>query len=115
VQSLSVGRKANCPSCGNATIGGNGQLWLLLITDGFLGTALYAGFFAFGVWRYWRDPTPYGMAGVLVLLLSFVFMIAYTVIGAPLGFIMLAYALLWRNDRERRRRAVPATTAGVVP
>ena len=102
VQSVSVGRKANCPSCGNATIGGNGQLWLLLIANGFLGTALYLSFFAFGVWRYWRDRTPYGTAGVLVLLLTFVFMIAYTAIGAPLGFSMLAYGLLWRNDRASR-------------
>ena len=31
---------------GNGTIGGNGQLWLLLICDGFLGAALYVGFFA---------------------------------------------------------------------
>jgi hypothetical protein len=103
VQSVSVGRKANCPNCGNATVGGNGQFWMLLVSDGFLGTALYLAFFAFGIFRYWRDPTPYGMAGVLVLLLTFVFMIAYNAIGAPLGFAMLAYALLWRSDRARRQ------------
>jgi polysaccharide biosynthesis protein PslJ len=111
VQSVSVGRKANCPSCGNATIGGNGQFWMLLICDGFLGAALYVGFFAFGVWRYWRDRTAYGMAGVLVLLLTFVFMFAYTAIGAPLGFTMLAYAMLWRNERARRLAAPAAPRA----
>jgi hypothetical protein len=115
VQSVSVGRKATCRSCGNATIGGNGQFWMLLICSGFLGAALYVGFFAFGVWRYWRDRTPYGMAGVLVLLLTFIFMFAYTAIGAPLGFTMLAYALLWRNERDRRRLAAPAARLSAGP
>ena len=101
VQSVAVGRKADCGSCGNGTIGGNGQLWLLLISDGFLGTAFYLGFFAFGCWRYRRDKTPYGLAGVLVLLLSFVFMIAYPAVGLPLGFTMLAYVMLWRNERAQ--------------
>jgi hypothetical protein len=104
VQSIAVGRSAKCQQCGEVTIGGNGQLWLLLICTGFLGAALYLGFFAFGAWHYWRDPTPYGMAGVLVLLLTFVFMVAYSAVGAPLGFSMLAYALLWRNDKARRLR-----------
>ena len=103
VQSVAVGRSANCPSCGNGTIGGNGQLWMLLICDGFLGTAVYLSFFGYGCWRYRQDTTPYGVAGVLVLLLTFVFMIAYNATGAPLGFTMLAYAMLWRNDQARHR------------
>jgi hypothetical protein len=103
VQSVSVGRSAKCQSCGNGTIGGNGQLWLLLICNGFLGTALYVSFFAYGCWRYRHDTTPYGLAGVLVLLLSFVFMVSYDATGPPLGFTMLAYALLWRNDRALRQ------------
>jgi hypothetical protein len=82
---------------------------MLLICDGFLGTVLYLGFFAYGCWRYRRDTTPYGVAGVLVLLLSFVFMFSYNATGAPLGFTMLAYALLWRNARARRQQATLAT------
>jgi hypothetical protein len=111
VQSIAVGRSANCQQCGEVTVGSNGQLWLLLICSGFLGAALYLGFFAFGAWRYWRDTTPYGMAGVLVLLLTFVFMVAYSAVGAPLGFSMLAYALLWRNERAMRLRRAPADAA----
>ena len=111
VQSIAVGKSANCSQCGNVTIGGTGQLWLLLISTGFLGTALYLGFFAFGAWRFRRDFSPYGLAGVLTLLLTFVFMIAYTAAGGPITFTMLAYALLWKNDRLSRqaqpRRIVP--------
>ena len=108
IQSVTVGRSASCPACGGGTIGANGQLWLLLICDGFLGTALYLAFFAYGIWRYRRDRTPYGMAAVLVLVLSFVFMIAYDAAGAPLVITMLAYAMLWRNDRAMRESQITA-------
>jgi hypothetical protein len=114
VQSVTVGRSAKCPTCGNGTIGGNGQLWLLFIANGFLGAALYMGFFAYGVGIYWRDRSPYGLAGVLVLLLMFIFMISYTATGSPLGFLMLSYALLWRNARARREEAA-ATGPGPGP
>ena len=111
VQSIAVGKSANCPQCGNVTVGGTGQLWLLLISTGFLGTALYFGFFAFGAWRFRRDFSPYGLAGVLTLLLTFVFMLAYTAAGGPITFTMLAYALLWKNDKVLRnagpRRSLP--------
>jgi hypothetical protein len=105
VQSVTVGRSAKCPTCGNGTIGGNGQLWLLFICNGFLGAALYIGFFAHAVGRYWRDRSPYGLAGVLVVLLMFIFMFSYTATGAPLGFLMLSYAMLWKNARARRQQA----------
>jgi O-antigen/teichoic acid export membrane protein len=101
VQSIAVGRSAKCQQCGEVTIGSNGQLWLMLISSGFLGAVLYLGFFLFGCWRFWRDDSPYGLAGGLALLLTFVFMVAYTAVGTPLTFAMLSYALLWRNDRWR--------------
>jgi hypothetical protein len=106
--SISVGKTLKCPSCGSRDIGGNGQLWMLLISEGFLGAALYCGFFIFGIWRYWRDPTPYGIAGVLVLILGFPFMLVYVAVGPPLAWTMLAYAVLWKNDRERRKEAAAA-------
>jgi hypothetical protein len=63
-----------------------------------VGAALYLGFFGYGIWRFRRDRTPYGIAGVLVLLLSFVYMFTYDAVGAPLGFTMLSYALLWKSS-----------------
>ena len=75
---------------------------MLLICNGWLGTVLFLGFFGYLAWRYRRDRTPYGMAGVLVILLSFLYMFAYVAVTAPLEFTMLAVALLWRNDQWRR-------------
>ena len=96
--SIAVGHTANCRRCGNASIGSNGQLWLLLISDGFAGAALYLAFFAAGAIRYRRDTGMFGMAGVLVLLLSLWYSVAYVAVVAPLGFTMLAYAILWKNE-----------------
>jgi hypothetical protein len=105
VSSIAVGRTAKCPQCGQTSVGANGQLWLLLICSGFAGAVLYLGFFAYGAARFWRDTSPEGMAGVLSLLLTFVFMFVYDAVGAPLGFTMVIYALLWRNDLVRRQAA----------
>ena len=107
-QSIAVGPSAECILCGQLIVGSTGQLWLLLVSDGLTGTVLYLGFFAYGIWRYRRDTTRYGMAGVLVLLLSFVYMFAYVAVVVPLAFTMLAYALLWRNDRWLRSGSAAA-------
>jgi hypothetical protein len=112
-QSITTGRNSSCKKCGNIEIGGNGQLQLLLITSGFAGAILYGAFFLYLMWRYRRDKTPYGMAGELVLLLGFVFMPVYIAAGPPLGFTMLAVAILWKNDRELRNRPVVAADAPV--
>jgi hypothetical protein len=99
--SIAIGATANCKGCGGKSLGGDGELQNLLITTGLVGAAFYISFFAYGAWRYRRDPTPYGLAGVLVLLLGFVFMFVYDATGPPLAFTMLAFVLLWRNEREQ--------------
>jgi hypothetical protein len=108
-QSIAIGPTANCRNCGQVAVGSNGQLWLLLVCNGIVGASLYLLFFARVLWRYRRDMTPYGVAGSLAVLMSFVFMISYDAVGAPLAITMLSVALLWRNDRERvREGARPA-------
>jgi polysaccharide biosynthesis protein PslJ len=94
-------------------VGSTGQLWLLLITSGIVGTLLYIAFFVRVAWAYRRDRTPYGMAGWLVLLLSFFYLLTYNVLPAPLGIMMLAVGLLWRNDLHlREQRALGSPSRG---
>jgi hypothetical protein len=109
--SIAVGPTRKCPTCGQQEVGSTGQLWLLLVCNGIVGTVLYLAFFGVAIWRYRHDGTPYGMAGVLVLLLSFVYMFTYVQVGAALGFTMLAYALLWRGDLTRQQETQQARTA----
>jgi hypothetical protein len=106
--SITVGPTSNCPECGQYPVGSNGQLYLLLVCTGWVGTALFLSFFGYLCWRYRRDKTPYGMAGILVVGLSFLYMFAYVSVTAPLEFTMLAVALLWRNDQWLRRPGNPA-------
>jgi len=96
-QSIAIGRSPECPQCGNAAIGGAGQLWLLLIAQGFVGTVLYIGFFVNTIWIYCRDRNPMAIAGVLVMLLSLVYLPFYGTQGMPLALYMLAVAILWRQ------------------
>ena len=104
--SIAVGPSPTCPSCGQQAVGSNGQLYLLLVTNGFLGTFFFLAFFAYGLWRFRRDRSAYGLAGELVLLLSFIYMFAYVAVGAPFGFTMLVYALLWKSDRYAQEAPV---------
>src|SRR5262249_5331243 len=86
--------------------------WLLIFANGFPGAFFYFAFFGYGIWQFRRDRTPYGYAGILVLLLSFVFSTVYLAVGPPLMFMMLSYALLWRNDTYRREEAAASVTSG---
>ena len=101
--SITLGKTANCKACGQSVIGGDGQMQLLLVSSGFVGAGLYVAFFGYGLWRYRRDTTPYGLAAAIVILQGFVFMFVYEAVGAPLAFTMFSYALLWRNDMARRQ------------
>jgi hypothetical protein len=100
-QSIAVGKSPSCQRCGNPTLGSNGQLWLVLISQGVIGLASWCAFLLYGCWRYWRDRSAIGYAGVLVLLLSFVYMLFYNALVSPLCFSFLAYALLVRNEWAR--------------
>jgi hypothetical protein len=101
--SIAVGADAQCPRCGNPTLGSNGQLWLLLIAQGFGGAALYLGFFVRSLWAYRRDRTPIGDAGLLALALPLFFMLVYNALTMPLVISFLSLALLWRNHQEGYR------------
>ena len=98
--SITVGESAGCERCGNFTVGGNGQLWQLLYSHGAVGTAGYLGFFGYGLWRFRRDRSAIGVAGSAALVTSFSAMLWYNSLVTPLAFMVLTFALLWRNSSE---------------
>jgi hypothetical protein len=99
-QSITVGESAGCERCGNFTVGGNGQLWQLIYAHGAAGTIGYLGFFGYGLWRFRRDRSAIGIAGSAAIVTSFSAMLWYNSLATPLAFMVLAYALLWRNAEE---------------
>jgi hypothetical protein len=108
--SIAIGADEQCRRCGNPTLGSNGQIWLVVIAQGFGGVLLYVGFFLRSLWAYRHDRSAIGDAGFLTLVLMLFFMFVYNALTMPLVIAFLAVALLWRNRQEAAATtpAVPA-------
>ncbi|QBI55816.1 O-antigen ligase family protein [Streptomonospora litoralis] len=109
-QSIAIGPSPECPRCGNHTIGNNGQFWLLLVANGWIGTGLFLAFFGQALWRYRRDLTLIGSAALLSVLLLFWYMFFYVALTAPLAVSMIGVAVLWRRATDPG--AAPAVSEG---
>jgi hypothetical protein len=104
-QSITAGRSFECPKCG-MVVGGNGQLWLMLVSHGFVGAGLYISFFLTSIWRYRHDRSAIGIGAVLGLCLALVYMWVYQALPSPLGIYFMTLALLWRNHRNANQLSV---------
>lgn len=96
-RSIAIGPTVDCPQCGNREVGGEGQLFRLLVSVGFVGTACYVMFFARVWWRYRTDRSPVGIAGAATLVLTVLYMPIYTSVGMPLAVAMVGIGLWWRH------------------
>ncbi|WP_336207960.1 hypothetical protein [Nonomuraea sp. LPB2021202275-12-8] len=96
-RTITTGRTGWCTGCGHPPLGSDGQLWLLIITQGFAGAALYVAFFVGAIRRHRADRTPIGLAGVLVMSLVLLYMFVYDGLVTPLSLYFISFALLWRN------------------
>lgn len=96
-QSIAVGSSSSCTSCGNADIGSTGQFWLTVFAQGFLGVALYIGFFLAVLWFYRGQRSAIGIGAQITILISMWFMTVYTATSWPLALEMIAVGLLWRQ------------------
>lgn len=109
-QSIAIGQSSECPQCGNRVVGSTGHLWLLLISQGLVGTALYVGFFVRSLWAYRHDHSPVGIAGTLVILMSLFYLGVYSALNMPLLIVLLSVGLLWRNAESRGAASAVART-----
>ncbi|MFB4291566.1 hypothetical protein ACBI99_28215 [Nonomuraea sp. ATR24] len=100
-RTITTGKTGWCAGCGHPPLGADGQLWLLMITQGFTGAVLYVAFFAGAIRRHWPDRTPVGLAGVLVMCLVLLYMFVYDGLVTPLSLYFISFALLWRNTHAR--------------
>ncbi|MFC5830519.1 hypothetical protein [Nonomuraea insulae] len=96
-RTITTGKTEWCQTCGHPPLGSDGQLWLLIITQGFTGAVLYVAFFVGAIRRHWRDRSPIGLAGVLVMGLVLLYMFVYDGLVTPLSLYLVSFALLWRN------------------
>jgi hypothetical protein len=98
--SIAGGTGTGCNNCSPPAMGTQGDLWRLTFSYGFIGAGLYLLFFFRQLFRYLPSRSPYVSAGCCTFLTSFVIMFVYDNLGPQLFTIMLALALMWREDLE---------------
>jgi hypothetical protein len=98
-QSIAIGTTSGCARCGNADIGSTGHFWLTIFAQGFVGMALYLGFFLSVLWFYRGQRTAIGIGAQMTIILSMWFMFVYSVVGWPLALQMIAVGMLWRQKQ----------------
>ena len=114
-ESITIGRSPDCPRCGNPILGENGEIWSVMVSNGFIGAGLYLGFFIYGIVYFWRDRTPIGIGGVAVLLLAVGYSFIYNSAGTALCLYLISYAMLWTNQRRRDNRPPPGRILAAPP
>ena len=98
-QSIAVGTTSGCARCGNADIGSTGHFWLTIFAQGFVGMALYLGFFLSVLWFYRGQRTAIGIGAQMTIIMSLWFMFVYSAVGWPLALQMIAVGVLWRQKQ----------------
>ncbi|WP_418276076.1 hypothetical protein ACNHYB_14615 [Isoptericola jiangsuensis] len=97
--SIAVGESPKCPTCGNASIGMNGYLYMLMVTTGYGGVALFFTFGAVQVWQCRRLRSPVVLGGTAVILMTAFYSLFYDAATWMLvPFVTLG--LLWRESRR---------------
>ena len=84
--------KFRCTGCGNPTLGSNGQLWLVLISQGLLGVLCYVGFHVSGILRFFRRRDPVADAGTAMPVMALLFMLFYNAVSMAISFELLGFA-----------------------
>lgn len=95
--SITGGATADCPRCSPPALGTQGQLWLVVFSQGLVGLVLYLGFFSLTFIRSMRPRSPVVTMGLTVLVANFVTMPVYNSIGVALMVVTIAVALLNRE------------------
>ena len=105
----------DCPACGVPPLGTQGQLWLVLFSQGWVGLVLFLGFLGRSLARSWRCRTPVEAVAAFVVALFVLQLPIYDTLGMPLYLAMVAIGLVAREQRPARtptrRPPLPAPVA----
>ena len=98
--SLAGGETEACHQCAAPPLGTQGFMWRLVLTTGFVGTALCLAFFAVQFLRRARGPSPLDITTSTVLLVAVLCFFVYDSLGSALFTTMIAVGLMARADDE---------------
>jgi hypothetical protein len=107
--SLAGGETEECHQCAAPPLGTQGFMWRLVLTTGFVGTALCLSFFAYQFLRRARGPSPLDVACCTVLLEAVLCFFVYDSLGSALFTAMIAVGLMARADLTDDEHAEVAT------
>lgn len=102
--SIAVGESAECPNCGNVSIGINGYFYMLLMSTGWVGALFFLGFGAVQVWLSRGDAAPYLVAGSTVLVMTFFYAFSYD-ISTWMLIPAVTIGVMWRELQHRAEAA----------
>ncbi|WGX96054.1 hypothetical protein [Nocardioides sp. L-11A] len=98
--SIAGGATPSCPACGVPPLGTQGQLWLVLFSQGWIGTLFFLAFFVLALRRTWRCRTLNQTVATFVLVIFLLQLTVYDTLGLPMMIVMTAVALAWREERS---------------
>jgi len=96
--SLAGGETSSCHQCAAPPLGTQGFMWRLVLTTGFVGTALCLSFFALQFLRRARGPSPIDIATCTVILVAVLCFFVYDSLGSAMFTLMIAVGLMARAD-----------------
>jgi len=103
--SLAGGGSADCRQCAAPPLGTQGFVWRLVLTTGFVGTALFGLFMLIQLLAHVRLRDPVSVLGCMTIMVSGLFFFVYDSLESPLFMLMLAIGLM-----NRRNIGVTVTT-----
>ena len=99
---IAGGATADCPRCSPPALGTQGQLWLVLYSQGWFGLLFFLSFFSLVFLRHVRERTPEASVGLPVIVALVVTMPFYNSLGSGLMAAFIGVALMARSGGRGR-------------
>jgi len=107
--SIAGGETPECHQCAAPTLGTQGFMWRLVLTTGFLGTALFLMFLFAQLVSFAPARDPVAIVGCVVICMSILYSFVYDSLEAPLFTMMVGIGLM------NRRYVSDSQLAGAAP
>lgn len=95
--SIAGGATPDCPACGVPPLGTQGHLWMVIFSQGLVGTVFFLIFLAGVALRHIRTRLPAEVLGVCVLGFFAIQLLVYDTLGMAFYVVLLAVGLMTRD------------------
>ncbi len=99
-RSIAIGPTLECPKCGGVPLGQNGQFWMVLVSQGWIGVVLFYGLFLTALGRLWRSRSHLVFAGWLSILIGVFMSVYYDMMMIPMAVAVMSLGALWYASQD---------------